>query len=532
MTLLSGKTLTLLLTSALFTLAGCGGSSSGSGDNTSGGGGTGTPQWVAGVFAPDSEFANRCVADPNGSELTEKLWLRSWSNDTYLWYDEIADVDPAPFSVLAYFDQLKTQELSPSGNTKDKFHFSMPTSEWDQLNQSGATVGYGAHFFIQQADGSQDRKITVTYVEPNSPASEMEVSRGYVVTEIDGVNVKDAADSASIAILNRGLFPETAGQQTRFTFQHLDKTTFTELTLTAQTIISTPVQNTTTIVTTTGKVGYLQFNAHIATAERGLFDAINTLSDAGVDDLVLDLRYNGGGLLAMAGQLGYMIAGSQATQGKIFERSTFNDKHPNTNPVTGEALTPMPFFSESLGFNATLLGAGRSLPSLNLSRLFVLTTANTCSASEALMNSLRGIDIEVIQIGDTTCGKPYGFYPTPNCGTTFFTVQFKGENNKGFGDYSDGFVPSTSPTLESEIPGCSLSDDFNHALGDTDERLLNAALYYRANGQCPITVSNMAKARPRSQVIDPGFVIEDSRKQNVLLNNRILTRGPQPSHQE
>lgn len=518
MMLLSGKTLTLLLTSALFTLAGCGGSSD------SGGGSSGTPQWVAGVFAPDSELAGQCTSD---SDLTEKLWLRSWSNDTYLWYNEIADVDPAPFGVIPYFDQLKTQELSETGNVKDKYHFSMSTSEWDQLNQSGASVSYGAHFYLQQADGTQNRKITVSYTEPNSPATTANLTRGAVILEVDGVNVKDAADSASIDTLNNGLFPSSAGQQTRFTVQDLDSATSREITLTAQTIVSTPVQNTTTIVTTTGRVGYLQFNSHIATAERGLFDAINTLSDAGVNDLVLDLRYNGGGLLAMAGQLGYMIAGNQATQGKIFERSTFNDKHPNTDPVTGQALTPMPFFSESLGFNASLLGAGQSLPSLNLSRLFVLTTANTCSASEALMNGLRGIDIEVIQIGDTTCGKPYGFYPTPNCGTTFFTVQFKGENDKGFGDYSDGFVPSVNPTLASEIPGCSLSDDFNHALGDTDERLLNAALYYRANDRCPTLLSKAAKAKPKTQFIDTGFILEDTRTQNVLLNNRILTQSSQ-----
>ena len=55
---------------------------------------------------------------------------------------------------------------------------------------------------------------------------------------------------------------------------------------------------------------------------------------------------------------------------------------------------------------------------------------------------LRGIDIEVIQIGSTTCGKPYGFYGLDNCGTTYFTVQFRGVNAKGYGDYSDGFSPS------------------------------------------------------------------------------------------
>ena len=67
------------------------------------------------------------------------------------------------------------------------------------------------------------------------------------------------------------------------------------------------------------------------------------------------------------------------------------------------------------------------MPALDLERVFVLTTASTCSASEAIINSLRGINVEVIQIGSTTCGKPYGFYPQDNCGTTYFTIQFAGE---------------------------------------------------------------------------------------------------------
>ncbi|BAJ01086.1 S41 family peptidase [Shewanella violacea] len=532
MSLVTGKAFPLLLSLGLITLGACsGGGSIGASSNTSGttgdtgtGTGTNSSTWVAGDFAPYADFAQQCVANQSGSELTEKLWLRSWSDDTYLWYNEILDQDPAPFTVAAYFAQLKTTQLSPTGNDKDKFHFSMPTSEWEQLNQSGAALGYGASFHIQAQAANVDRKITVAYTEPNSPATAANLARGAVVLEIDGVNVKDASDEASIKVLNDGLFPTTSGKQTRFTLLDLGASQSREVTLTAQTLVSTPVQKVKTIPTATGKVGYLQFNSHIATAERGLFDAVKNLEEQGINDLVLDLRYNGGGLLAMASQLGYMIAGQQATSNKIFETSTFNDKYPNTDPVTGQPLTPLPFIDETIGFNTSLLGAGQALPSLNLSRLFVLTTANTCSASEALMNSLKGIDIEVIQIGSTTCGKPYGFYPTPNCGTTYFTVQFRGENNKGFGDYSDGFMPSTSPTLDSEITGCSLSDDFGHALGDTDERLLSAALYYRDNDMCPVVASGMAKVRAAIPFLDTGFIIQDTRNQNVLFNNRILTR--------
>ncbi len=71
--------------------------------------------------------------------------------------------------------------------------------------------------------------------------------------------------------------------------------------------------------------------------------------------------------------------------------------------------------------------------------MFVLTGPNTCSASESIINALQGVDVEVIQIGSTTCGKPYGFYPQDNCGTTYFSVEFKGVNAKGFGDYPTVF---------------------------------------------------------------------------------------------
>ncbi len=94
--------------------------------------------------------------------------------------------------------------------------------------------------------------------------------------------------------------------------------------------------------------------------------------------------------------------------------------------------------------------------------MFVLTGNGTCSASEAIINGLRGVDVQVIQIGATTCGKPYGFYPQDNCGTTYFSIEFKGVNAKGFGDCADGFSPATPARLPAQLPGCSVADDFTH----------------------------------------------------------------------
>ncbi len=151
--------------------------------------------------------------------------------------------------------------------------------------------------------------------------------------------------------------------------------------------------------------------------------------------------------------------------------------------MTGVALSPTPFHTTTQNFSVP---PGQSLPTLNLSRIFVLTGLNTCSASESIMNSLEGVDVEVIQIGSTTCGKPYGFFATDNCGTTYFTIQFRGENAKGFGDYTDGFSATNQTDPKGTVvPGCSVADDFTHALGDPAERRLAAALAYRENPTCP-----------------------------------------------
>ena len=141
---------------------------------------------------------------------------------------------------------------------------------------------------------------------------------------------------------------------------------------------------------------------------------------------------------------------------------------------------------------------------MSLARVFVITGSSTCSASESIINSLRGVDVEVIQIGSTTCGKPYGFYPVDNCGTTYFSIQFRGINFAGFGDYPDGFSATrATPDAGANLPGCTATDDLTHDLGDPAEGQLGVALGYRANGNssCPVQVS---MAKPAGAQIAPG----------------------------
>jgi hypothetical protein len=255
--------------------------------------------------------------------------------------------------------------------------------------------------------------------------------------------------------------------------------------MTAGTVISTPVQNVHTLPAPYNQVGYIQFNDHMATAESQLIAAVNQLNTAnngaGISDLVLDLRYNGGGLLDIASELAYMIAGSAATTGKAFETLSFNDKNP-FNLSAADTITP--FHQVTLGFSTT---RGQALPQLGLPRVFVITGHGTCSASEAIINGLKGAGIDVILIGDSSCGKPYGFMPQDNCSVTYFTVQFKGVNNAGFGDYADGFSPGGNGVPANHLPGCVVADDFTKPLGDSSEARLASALQYRANGTCPVT---------------------------------------------
>jgi hypothetical protein len=166
---------------ALVSLAAC------SGGGSSGFGGTPPPPgggaWTPGIFLDANTFFAMCAApragvdpatgqpypDIQGTTTDENNFLRSLSDETYLWYDEIVDRDPGLYSTAPYFDLLKTDAVTASGQPKDKFHFTYPSDEWYQLSQSGVSAGYGAQWVLLAA--APPRNIVVAYTEPNSPAT-------------------------------------------------------------------------------------------------------------------------------------------------------------------------------------------------------------------------------------------------------------------------------------------------------------------------------------------------------------------------
>ncbi|WP_242342691.1 S41 family peptidase [Anaeromyxobacter terrae] len=447
-------------------------------------------------------------ADKQGTLDDEKAWLRAWVDELYLWYREVPNADPAQYPTPeSYFDVLKTPALTDSGRPKDRFHFTYPTDAWVALSQSGVEAGYGVQWLILAP--YPPRRTVAAYVEPGSPGAQAGIARGTEVLAVDGVDLVNGAD---VAALNAGMFPSAAGETHTLTLS--DSLGVRTVPVTSANVEGTPVLATRTISTGSGTVGYVLFNDHFATAEAQLVAAIGQLRSAAVDDLVLDLRYNGGGYLAIASELAYMIAGPAATAGKAFERLVFNDKIVTRDPVTGEPLAPMPFLATTQGFSST---PGAALPALGLGRVYVLTGSGTCSASESIINGLRGVGVQVIQIGATTCGKPYSFYPRDNCGTTYFAIQMQGVNEQGFGSYGDGFVPGGSGAAG--VPGCAVPDDFGHALGDPAEARLAAALSYRATGSCPATATATATRALAAQaaLAGEGEVIKSPWRQNRIV---------------
>jgi hypothetical protein len=234
--------------------------------------------------------------------------------------------------------------------------------------------------------------------------------------------------------------------------------------------VSTVFVPVSTVLTSPGgrPTGYIQFDRHDAGAQDDLIDAFQQMQAANVLDLVLDLRRNPGGFLYIAQTAASMVTGPQS-EGLVFEHLRYSDKRPDATAAGTLG------FSSHVQIGEARHPAGTQLPQLNLPRVFVLTTGDTCSASESIINGLRGIDVPVIRIGTNTCGKPYGFHEETTCGSTYhyFAIEFQGYNAKGFGDYQGaGFTPT-----------CQVAPAGNR--GASNDALLNGALYYIDHDACP-----------------------------------------------
>ncbi len=188
---------------------------------------------MPGVFQPEAHFAAQCAAprsgtdpftrqtypDVQGTATDENNWLRSWSNDLYLWYSEVPDLDPSKYATADYFPLLKTSASDAQGQPKDKFHFTYTTSAWEALSINDANIGYGVQFFVLQA--TPPRQVVVAYTQPGSPAvaAPANLVRGAAILTVDGVDVVNGDTQADVDTINAGLSPGAAGESHQFGVQ-------------------------------------------------------------------------------------------------------------------------------------------------------------------------------------------------------------------------------------------------------------------------------------------------------------------------
>ncbi len=424
--------------------AGCGG---GGGDNPSP---SPPPVPPPATLPPSSTLANQCTLD------TERRFVRSVMDEIYLWYRDVPVVNAAAFaSTYDYFAALKTPLKTASGSPVDKFSFAVPQAEWD-LRQAAADVSHGVNWQVDIAA----RRIVALDVEANSAAGRAGVQRGWTIAAVNGVPLTQLTD----ALANSAVYAPAAGTTTHFTLVNRAGTQVS-VALRADRVDYSLVPVTRILTTPQGPVGYLVLRFWGDNAQTDLAAAIETLRQSEVRDLVLDLRYNEGGSSLPVLQLAYMVAGERVRD-KVFLKIRANDKRPGL-ARDEQALA----FKVDPATERILLN--QPLPALSLSRVFVLTTEDTCSASELLINGLKPY-VDVIQVGATTCGKPYGFNGVSNCGTFYAPMELSAVNAANQGNYSDGIDAR-----------CIARDDASRDLGDAAETLLRTALDFARTGSCP-----------------------------------------------
>jgi carboxyl-terminal processing protease len=422
---------------------------------------TGTPDPIPSDYI---SYQNLCAAprtgvdaggyafpDRQGTLQDEMKFLRGWTDATYLWYNEIpATVHMADYTnTLDYFDALKTQALTASGKPKDRFHFTYTTAEWDALSNASQDTGYGLTWSVNST--TAPRTWIAAIVEPGSPAAAAGIQRGDLLAAVDGIDFINTTDKAQVALLNDGLSPDTAGERHTLTLRRGDTTT--DVALTSAVVTTTPVKN--------------QGDRHADRQGRlpelrGPQCGVRTAADRRVHDPEEPGRGRPRARHALQRRrpaVHRQRAGLHG-RGTGIERQDVRAPASTTTRRSARCADPVP---QSTAYGFSPHRRNMALPYLGLKRVTVLTTSGTCSASEAVINGLRGVDVQVNLIGGQTCGKPYGFTPVDNCGTTYFSIEFQGVNAKGFGDFADGFAPT-----------CAVADDLAHALGDPAEALLAA----------------------------------------------------------
>lgn len=388
------------------------------------------------------------------STADQRTWLRGWLQDRYFWSADLRAPDEGAATMDAYFKSMLP-------NPPDRYSFSQTAASFDQFYNEGERTGYG--YTLGWADAGQTQ-LKVLYVEPASPVAAAGLRRGETIVSIDGYTAAQVAGGSLPAVT-------TAGVVRTFTVRDAANAQRTFQAVSANFALSPVLATNTFAVSTPGgtvTAGYLMFQEFINAGAAPLKAAFDGFRAAGATELIVDLRYNGGGSLTVSRNLASLVGGA-GLDGLTFAQIRFNARHAAENFTYAFSSASAP-----------------TVPLAGLTRVFVLTSPSTASASEVFINALKPF-MTVVQIGGTTYGKPYGFQPREACGTTYSAVNFDTVNAAGVGGFSGGLTAT-----------CSVADDLGRQLGDAAEGRTAAALGYIQTGGCPPTIATetpMAAAR-------------------------------------
>jgi C-terminal processing protease CtpA/Prc len=372
---------------------------------------------------------------PQEPTVEEKARDRLYTimKDWYLWYDKMPEVDvndyKGPEDLL---EALRYKEL-------DKWSFVAEKSLFESYFGAGQYLGFGFGYGYDEAG-----KIWISFVFKDSPLYPEGVRRGWRLTAVDDHVLAPNEDLGPL------MGDPVAGVQKKLTFLSPDSNTVS-VTAIKDTISMNAVLLADTLHVNNEVVGHLVFQTFVQTAMEELDSAFAFFKSVNVSDLIVDLRYNGGGSLNVAQKLGSLIAGN-ANKGKTLCRLEHNDKRSNQDE-------DVPFQEEEYA--------------LNLNRIIYITSRGSASASEVIINGLTPF-MSVSLIGDRTYGKPVGMHSWIYDKYVFVPVSFKLVNANGEGDYFDG------------IPADDYAPDgLQYAFSDRREPRLKDAIIYIETGTYP-----------------------------------------------
>ena len=402
----------------------------------------------------------------------------AYSQQIYLWSDNLPAANI--FNPLSYptADSImrKVRTYSPfvNGRYQDRWSFVADKTAWDNVVNGNSTDTGAEYGFV--ADG--DLRVKLVYSQ--SSAGKQGIKRGWKVVKFNGIN----ATYANITQLNIEL--NKASQSVLF--QKPDGTQ-TTLTLTGSSYKSDYVINPKVFTINGNNVGYFNFDSFLGSnsgqsTKDELDKVFADFKSKNVTELVLDLRYNGGGYGTVSNYLGSLIAPSSAL-GRVFVNSVHNKRYASLNKTN---------------YFTTLTN------SLKVSRLSIIVTKGTASASEELINALKPV-MTVKLIGSTTHGKPVGYYALPTLNSYVFPVALKNVNSMGNADFYDGF---TVDKIQ--------ADDYTHDLGDPEESCLKVALNYIKTGVLQSIPDAPKAARMSAELIQANENLSKERPKILLFD--------------